>query len=191
MIDWLNTMDGWGFVLINQTLAAPWLDGFMDWVSNMYLWAPLYALFLFFIVRRFSKKAWLPLLFLIGCFAVSDSVSSRIVKPVFQRVRPCNVPELTPRTPFGKSSSYGFVSSHAANHFALAIFLILLFRPKGLIIFLLIFWAALISYSRVYLGKHYPGDVIGGAILGSMVALLLYVLMLKLWSRLWPASPLY
>src|SRR5690348_14344752 len=100
MMDWLNELDGALFIGINQTLAAPWLDGFMDLVSNMYLWGPLYALFLFFIVKRFRKRAWLPLLFMLACFAASDSVSSRVFKPVFQRVRPCNVPELHARTPF-------------------------------------------------------------------------------------------
>ncbi len=188
MMAWLNELDGKLFVFINQGLAAPWLDGFMDLVSNQYTWVPVYAAFLFFILKKFKKRAWLPLIFLIGCFAVSDSVSSRIFKPAFKRIRPCNVPELHARAPFGKSVSYGFVSSHAANHFALAVFIILLFRPKGYITALLLGWAILIAYSRVYLGKHYPGDVLGGAILGTLVALLLYMIMEKLRQRLYPGS---
>jgi undecaprenyl-diphosphatase len=111
----------------------------------------------------------LPLL--VGTVALADSIASKLFKPYFARLRPCHAPGLAGRLhlPDGCGGQFGFLSSHAANSFALAIFLLLVlprrrFRALKLAAFI---WAGLLSYSRMYLGAHYPSDVLGGALIGA------------------------
>lgn len=176
MIDWLLHIDDSLFVLVNQTLSASWLDGFMELMSSKVTLIPVYVWLLYVAVKKWGKQFWMPVLMLLAAFAFSDSISSRIFKPVFKRVRPCNEAALHARTPVGKSVSYGFVSSHAANMFALAMMFGLLYKParSGRVFAFAI--AFLVAYSRVYLGLHYPGDVFFGAMLGLLVSLGLYKL---------------
>lgn len=172
MIEILENVDFTLFRLINQTMSAAWLDQFMILLSSKYLWIPLY-LFIIFRIFRFNavKKSVVMTLFLILAFAISDSFSSRIMKPVFKRKRPFLHQELTARLPDGPAGSkYGFVSSHSANFFAVLMLsgLFFGFNRKQLLAWLSM--AAMVAYSRVYLGVHFPGDVFGGAVLGLLVA---------------------
>ena len=119
---------------------------------------------------------FIGLLFLIG-----DQSSVKLFKDVFERLRPCHNPEITDlvHTLYGKcGGQYGFVSSHATNSFALAIFSGFLLKSKyKYILPLMLLWAALVSYSRIYVGVHYPADILGGMILGSIVGILVFWLM--------------
>lgn len=111
---------------------------------------------------------------------VSDQVSVQLFKNVFERLRPCHNPDINTMIHItGKcGAKFGFVSSHAANSFALAVFVgLLLKRHYPFIVTGMLFWAAVVSYSRIYVGVHYPGDILGGALLGSVIALLIYSLM--------------
>jgi len=118
-------------------------------------------------IKQFGKKFWIPTLLTLSSFGLADSISSRICKPLFARVRPAWEESLHPRTPNGlPGSKYGFVSSHSANAFAVfatAMALLGLGRRWRLA---LMYLAAAIAYSRVYLGVHYVGDVFFGALLG-------------------------
>lgn len=182
----LENLDFTLFRLINQTLSAAWLDQFMILLSSKYFWIPLYLLIIFRIFRfNAVKKSMVMILFLILAFAVSDSFSSRIMKPVFKRKRPFLHQELTARLPDGPAGSkYGFVSSHSANFFAVLLLsgLFFGFNRKQLLAWLSM--AVLVAYSRVYLGVHFPGDVFGGALLGVLVASGLWFL----YRRLLPVS---
>jgi len=159
------------FVLINQRWASTSLDPMMIFLSSKWAFVPLYIVFLGLFIKQFGKKFWIPTLLTLSSFGLADSISSRICKPLFARVRPAWEESLHPRTPNGlPGSKYGFVSSHSANAFAVfgtAMMLLGLGRRQRLA---LMYLASCIAYSRVYLGVHYVGDVFFGALLGLAIA---------------------
>ncbi|MBT4793082.1 MAG: phosphatase PAP2 family protein [Halobacteriovoraceae bacterium] len=124
-------------------------------------------------IYYFKQKFFIAFLFCILSFGVSDLVSTRIFKNGFKRLRPCHNPLLSQKVYLAGQNcwggKYGFVSSHAANTFTVAMFFWLLFRRKNRFIFSLFFYATLVSYSRVYLARHYPGDILVGALLGLSI----------------------
>lgn len=183
MIDTIVQWDQDLFLTLNR-LRHPSLDGAMDWISHSMI-PGFVILFLtaFFGYKSFHKKVWLLIFFSLVSVGVTDSVSSRIFKPGFERFRPCHEPELAGKwQTVGNcwGGKYGFVSSHAANTFGVAFFLWLVFRNRYKWFSLLIPYAALVSYTRIYLAKHYPLDLVGGAALGAFSAFILFFI----WSRL-------
>lgn len=164
-------------LLFINGMHSPCFDSIMFFISKKTVWIPLYCFFLYLIIRYFGKKSWLIILCIGLLIFFSDQLSSGVMKNTFQRLRPCHDPSLSGMLHLVHDhcgGKYGFVSSHAANSFALAVFLGMLFRGKirFMGIYLLI-WAAMISYSRIYLGVHYPGDVVAGAILGAGTGLMI------------------
>lgn len=186
MEEMLNTIDAWDkdlFLFLNG-LRADWLDPVMKWISDSHI-PPviILALAVYFGWRAFGKKAWLLILLALFNFGATDAISSRIFKPGFERLRPCHNPELEGKyETVGRcwGGKFGFVSSHAANSFGAAFFLWLVFRRRYRWFALLIPYAALVSYTRIYLAKHYPFDLIGGALLGLGCAWFFYFI----WKRL-------
>lgn len=174
----LLALDRQAFLAINGA-HAPWADALMWAVSDLRLWIPLYLFLLFVIQRRWG---WRGLGISVPVIAVmmvcSDSGSVVLFKDTVQRLRPSHVPELHGMVHLlsgadgglYRGGPFGFVSSHASNHFAIAVFVTGLFsgtpRWAGPALFV---WAALICYSRVYLGVHYPGDVLVGALYGAAI----------------------
>lgn len=159
------------FHFINQGLSNDFFDFFLVFWRNSYLWAPLYLFFIAFIFFNFRVKAYWILVFAFLTFGSTDLASSRVIKNYFKRDRPCKMTagiEVTARVRCG--SGYSFTSSHATNHFGLAVFWIVAFgqRFKKIKAPLLI-WASLVCLAQVYVGVHYPSDVIVGAILGSSI----------------------
>lgn len=153
---------------------APGLDAVMVFASDRRVWFPFYAVLLGWLIWHFRRRAWGAVPLLIGSVALADSVTSRLFKPLVGRLRPCHAPGLAAQLhlPDGCGGQFGFLSSHAANSFALAVFL-LLTLPAGRYKALktgVFAWAALLSYSRMYLGAHYPSDVLGGALVGAGLA---------------------
>ncbi|WP_411274928.1 phosphatase PAP2 family protein [Daejeonella sp.] len=172
MLEQLNRLDQEIFFFINHCLSNNFFDWLMPLLRNRYFWIPLYLFMAVFFVRNFGLKGWLILIFIALTFGFTDYFSSSILKPAFERLRPCNdsliKADVNSLIPCG--TGFSLPSSHAANHFALAIFLIVVFYNNWKpIIPLSIIWALSISFAQVYVGVHYPFDVIFGAIVGGSI----------------------
>jgi len=172
MIDQLIALDQEAFLAINQGLSNAFFDWLMPILRNPYTWAPLYLFIIIFCIKNYRKKGVLVVLFILITFGIADSLSSSVIKKSVKRVRPCNdiefKEEVNVRVRCG--SGYSFTSSHATNHFAIATVLIMIFyRRWKHIVWLGLLWATVISIAQVYVGVHYPLDIIGGALLGSAI----------------------
>jgi membrane-associated phospholipid phosphatase len=173
----LETIDQQVFFFINHRLHTESLDLLFPFWRSQYFWLPLYAFFIAYLFSNFTaKKASIYLLALSLTVGLADIISSRAIKKTVQRPRPCNDLMLKDKVkllvPCG--GGYSFTSSHATNHFAAATFVLLTvvnFWRKNRLLgrSLLIFWATSISFGQVYVGVHYPLDVIGGGILGVLM----------------------
>lgn len=168
MTEALNAFDRTFFLFINS-FHAEFLNSFMVFLSGQILWIPFIGFFFWYSFKFHGKKqAFLFGLFLLLAMVASDVTSSYILKNIIERLRPCRVAELKPLIySFGQKcgGKYGFVSSHAANSFCLVLFAVRSLEFKKFFHFLWLI-PLLVSYSRIYLGVHYPGDIIGGMIVG-------------------------
>ncbi|MGB4774751.1 MAG: phosphatase PAP2 family protein [Daejeonella sp.] len=163
------------FFAINHGLANPFFDWLMPWLRNPWLWSPLYLFILVFFLYQYKKQGLILLGFFVLTFAITDYLSASIIKPAVARLRPCNDPQIKTgvHSLIHCGSGYSFPSAHAANHFALALFLIRVFyRRWKAVLPLALLWAFLISFAQVYVGVHYPFDVMGGAVIGSIIGCL-------------------
>jgi len=189
MLEWLKFIDTRVFLAINGAHNG-FFDFVMFWASDRLIWIPLYLFLAYLLFRHYRRRAWILLLFAGLAITLSDQTSVHLFKQVFQRLRPCHEPSVSQLVHLvnGKCGGmYGFISSHAANSFALATYLSLLLGKKirGFTI-LMLAWALLLCYSRVYLGVHYPGDVIVGAIWGAGIGAAVYI---SIHSSALPSSP--
>jgi len=177
MIEQLKVWDTRLFLELNQ-YHAPWMDTIMYWVTDTYFWYPMYAILIFFIIRNYKTEGLFMVLAAILAVGLADYVASGIIKPYFGRLRPCYTVEIQ-KSVFvlrGCGGQYSFVSSHASTTFALATSLFVLARDKMQYLIWLFPWAGLVSYSRIYVGVHYPLDILGGAIIGVLCTLLILFL---------------
>lgn len=155
-----------------NTAHSPALDSLMGFASDREVWFPLYALLIGGLIYWFRRRAVLLLGLLIAAIALADRITSGLFKPYFARPRPCHEPDLTAllHLPAGCGGQFGFLSSHAANSVALAVFLTLVLPARQRWIKIAAFvWAILLCYSRIYLGAHYLTDVLGGALVGGLL----------------------
>lgn len=183
----LDALDREAFLAING-LHAPWADGVMELVSEMLAWIPLYLFLLFVLQRRYGWKGLLCAVPVIALMILcSDKGSVILFKETVQRLRPCHQPALEGLVHVVRDhcgGQYGFVSSHASNHFAIAAFMTgaLAGVPRWAAPALFA-WAALVAYSRIYLGVHYPGDVLVGALYGALIGMIFVFLFRRVLHR--------
>ena len=161
------------FSSINGKWTNPLLDSVMPWVRHSNNWIPLYVVLLSFIMYKWGKKSWKWLVLVALNVTLTDQISSHLFKPFFHRLRPCADPELMQQSRLlldHCSGGFSFTSSHAANHFGIAVFLVVTLQPllKNYR-YLFLIWAAIIAYAQVYVGVHFPLDIFVGAIIGIIV----------------------
>lgn len=165
------------FLLINGC-HAEWMDIIMYYVSQKLTWVLLYIVLLVLLYKQYGLRAIAIALTAGLLILVADQTSVVFFKDFFKRLRPCHEPELEGLVHLVKNKcggQFGFISSHATNTFALAAFLSLLMKSKyRWLPMILVLWASLNVYSRVYLGVHYPGDVLVGAIYGATLGFLFF-----------------
>ncbi|MBK7308993.1 MAG: phosphatase PAP2 family protein [Chitinophagaceae bacterium] len=161
------------FKLVNGQWTNPFFDWIMPWLRNSNMWIPFYVFLGLLIAFNFKKQAFWIIAFGIITIILTDGISSKIIKPYFDRLRPFNDPDIGSMVRFllpYRPGSGSFTSSHATNHFGLAMYLYLVLKKYfGKWMLLLFVWAFLICYAQVYVGVHFPGDVMGGAILGCLI----------------------
>lgn len=171
-MEFLRTIDYRLFSFINQSLQNTLFDFVMPWLRDKYFWIPLYALLLVYVLWKFRYQSWIVIVMAVVTIVLTDQISASIIKPLVHRLRPCNNPELKASVHLliGCGGGFSFVSSHAANHFGLALFLIMLLKNNlRWIIPAAITWAALVSFAQVYVGVHFPADVLAGSVLGCAI----------------------
>lgn len=161
------------FLYLNSFHSAFW-DPVMVFISGRISWLPFYLVLAWFLIKERKRKIWVSIIMIVLLVTATDQLSV-LIKDTVQRLRPCH--EETIRATLhlvkGCGGKYGFVSSHAANAFGVAMFFTLFFRHHRAGIALM-FWALIVSYSRIYLGVHYPGDILGGAVLGIVLGLIFF-----------------
>jgi undecaprenyl-diphosphatase len=173
MIDQLKDFDTTLFLFLNGQHNQVF-DSIMWYISTKYLWIPLYIWFLWLLFIENRRHYWITLLAILLMLLISDQLCN-LFKQSVMRLRPSNDPEISPFVHIVndyRGGTYGFYSAHASNAFAVAIFMIRLVKRKmKLLVPVCITYAVLVSYSRIYLGVHFPFDVMTGAIAGSLIAL--------------------
>lgn len=184
MLEFLNNLDTQLFYLINGHHCTV-----MDWVmwffSSRWSWLiAIVAAYLAAVTRTFhlspftfhlEKRWWLVLAAIGLCFLLADQGSVQLFKNTVCRLRPCHALPNVHMFREGCGGQYGFISSHAANAFAIALFFVLRYWKRGKVLpICILLWALMTSYSRAYLGKHYPGDLICGALFGALMGWIVY-----------------
>jgi undecaprenyl-diphosphatase len=166
----LQHLDQQLFLFLNSH-NSPFWDTVMYTISGRVIWAPIYLAILFYLGFKYKRRFLIIVPFILIAVTLADQVSVQLFKNIFMRLRPCHEPSLAGMVHLVKGECgglYGFVSSHASNSFNVAL-LSLMFIKKRWYTISIITWALVIGYSRIYLGVHYPGDVICGSMVGAFI----------------------
>ena len=167
MLENLINIDKSIFRFFNSTTANPFFDLIMPIITNQNIWAIPILILIGYLAIKGGRKGQITSVILIIAVSLADYSSAQVLKPFFARLRPSHEMLEGIRVLMGKGGKYGFVSSHAANIFAAAVVLSYFYPSKKRVYF---FIASMVAFSRVYIGVHYPGDIIFGGILGYGLA---------------------
>ncbi|MEX2567066.1 MAG: phosphatase PAP2 family protein [Cyclobacteriaceae bacterium] len=181
MMESIQKLDEKLFIFLNQ-LNAELLDPIMLALTGRFIWVPFYMLLLYFLIKEFKKESIWYILGLAFVILLADQFTSGFMKPFFERLRPCHDPRWDDLifNYAGCGGRFGFASSHAANTFALAAYLNLVAGNKIPGYKWLFLWAAVVSYTRIYLGVHYPLDILIGALVGLASGWIIWMLVIYL-----------
>lgn len=178
MLELINEIDGQMLMAVNS-LHTPFLDGFMKACTGRWIWVPMYVFLAWYLVKQQGWRNGVACIVAIGlAVAISDQTCATFIRPMVERLRPTHSPDAM----FAaiqivdgyRGGMYGFPSCHAANSAALAAFFMFL-GPRTPVSLMLVGWALLNCYTRMYLGVHFPGDLAVGAVIGTAAAWLCYM----------------
>lgn len=179
MIDFIIDTDTALLLWVNARHSQFW-DIFMYAVSGKMIWVPFYAMILYAVYLSYGVRTMILMAMMVA-FAVgaADQLCGSLIRPVFERMRPANldnpVSDWVHIVDDYRGGRYGFPSCHAANTFALTTLMSMLFRRPGFTVFMIL-WSIIVCYSRIYLGVHYPGDILAGLVVGTICGLVFYAL---------------
>ncbi|MCL6260275.1 phosphatase PAP2 family protein [Aquiflexum sp. TKW24L] len=184
MLEKISEWDEALFLWLNQ-YHVDFLDPIMYFFTQTYPWIPLYIFLIFLVWKAHGKQGWWVILGVLLSVLLADQITSALMKPFFERLRPCHEVILNGMIHnYGKCGGmYGFASSHAANSFAVATAMYLGLSVRFPTVKWLFLWAVLFSYTRIYLGVHYPGDVLVGGLVGILCGLASYHLFQAVYNR--------
>ncbi|TBN04890.1 phosphatase PAP2 family protein [Hyunsoonleella flava] len=185
MIEQLLEYDTELFLFLNNLGSEPW-DNLWLIITNKLTFIPLYAVLLFLLYKKFGAKSLLVFVIVVALMITFTDQITNVFKRGFERPRPCGNQSINDamRMVAAYCGKYGFFSGHSSNSMAAAVFAGLALRPyyKNLI-FILLFWSAVVAYSRIYVGVHYPLDIICGMTFGAISGYLFYKLSQYLLKR--------
>ena len=176
MESFIYSIDLTVFYFFNHTLSSGFLDKFFSMITNVNNWYIAYVILLGISFFKGGRKGKIAVLGVIMLIIVTDQTGAHLIKELVRRIRPCNALS-DALTPLGCTGSYSFPSNHALNNFAAATFYYRLFPKLKWVLFIT---ASLVAISRVYMGLHYPSDILGGAILGFIFGYLFAEIVLRL-----------
>lgn len=176
MLETLKNIDKELFFAVNNGMQNFFLDFICPIFRNQQTWYLLYAVIIYFIYKKFEKQTFIILAGAVILILISDQLSANLIKHLVQRLRPCSDPEISNNVHLlvNCGGGFSFVSAHASNHFAIAIYISFFFRSQKWVLPVAVLWASFISFSQVYVGVHYPFDVICGGMLGIILGYLMY-----------------
>lgn len=165
------------FRLINQLELHGSIESLLVLWRDEQTWIPLYVVLILYLIYKFRKQGLYIVLFAIMAAGFSDYTNSSLLKKAFERPRPCHTYEqledINLRVKCGRG--FSFPSSHASNHMCLAVFLSFFFKDKHRIVgAILLLWALIVGFAQIYVGVHYPFDVLGGFLWGGIIAISFY-----------------
>lgn len=184
-MDFLIELDKKLLLFLNG-MHHPLIDPVMYYFTKTFFWLPLYGLLIFLVFKKYGKQGWFVLLGAGLTILLADGITSTIMKPFFARLRPSHDPSLDGLVHLVngyRGGLYGFASSHAANTFGTALFIFLVLRPFHKWIGWIFLWAVVMTYTRIYLGVHFPGDIIVGAIVGIASGWISFQLVKRILAR--------
>ena len=188
MLEQLQELDRNLFVYLNG-LGNPVFDGFWLAVTKQLHWAPVF-LGIFYLI--FKKKGWkhgLMILLFIALLVLVGDQFTNLIKNIVQRIRPCNNPDLVGTIRILHSTpTFSFFSGHATNSMATTLFVYLILRKHFKYVFLLFLWPMIFAYSRIYIGVHYPGDILTGYTVGATLGFIFYKVYLKAQQKYFPET---
>lgn len=185
MIESLLHIDREIFIAIHNGMANPFFDWLLPHLREAMTWIPLYLLFVILAVRKYKIQGLYIILATVLVVVLTDRFSAGFMKPFFERLRPCHEPNLSDyiRGLIDCGGQYGFISSHATNHFGLAVMLTWFFKKVSQLSctsWVFYVWAGVICFAQIYVGKHYFGDVLVGALCGVLIGTFVLRLFLQL-----------
>jgi undecaprenyl-diphosphatase len=186
MLEKILSVDTRLFVFLNG-LGSETYDGFWLFITKQINWIPLFLLLLYLIYKKKGVKQTLYLLLFVAFLVAFTDQTANLFKNGFQRLRPCNNPDINSFIRVVKSSSsFSFFSAHAANSMAVATFLFVILKGHFKYLWLLFLWPLIFAYSRIYLGLHYPIDIVTGYIFGILFGFLMSKIYKKAQSKYFP-----